>query len=871
MGNAPRKGHRQRDAAGGGSSLQPRGRGRRRTLPGRTQLRPRDGDVMYPANELLQVSEGALQALRDQLAADADGFLLDNILMAVQFFRNYKEESSALQMAVGMRGALLTAPSGESVAHRVQRPDALAEAASRHVRWRSRGRAGEADATQALTAARRLVVSDNILLEDSHDPGATASCRCQHRHHYHLAMEAGPKPGLVKLLRVRRVCAGDVLDNDVAADLDDDNVRVANAAAVERLLLRPKPRHRGGSKSARAASPVQDSKHEAHARPGTAGSLELNQRLQQLQQLQQHGQWMQQLQQRRHKPWSAADSAISSEGSDSLASGMSLSLSDLSTLGGSSTSSRLHPSERQVALDAFRPGNVIHDADAVPVYCYQSVLTQSSPRAGSPYSEEDEDEDQDADSQPVAQPAELRLQSYLMATPFFAHFADVFHDQLAAAMAFPRESVVMATVIGGGMAAIHCDEDEPSALAPPSQPCEVAPALPLPGWPIAAAEWVLRDRAWPPRRIVRKVHDLGGVAVPSAHANELDSLQWTLAFPGGEQLLELSLAPEQAHSYLTMLALLRSTPGLTAAHIRASFLRQCEAGPEANAVAKATDSSLGWAPGRALRHSLAVLYSALRQRHLPDYFVSERNLLDDIPLSQVRRTQERVFRLRERLLGEVISACQRLRYAREDAFYPRFDINKLVEILTKPGRGNVPRRHADGAQHERRQNDDGDDWMKRFRQHCEETAAKERAAQNPVLRPRLSKSPSIKLGPHGEDKHRRTTAILNMFCDHFIRMGEASMQFRAHEQAWTYLRHSLHLLTLLERDYGCPEEASDFLGRVKKAERELVDTTMKKMCSRATSVYDVSGRYGEAARAERDREPEPRRGLTFGSVSTLMT
>lgn len=162
------------------------------------------------------------------------------------------------------------------------------------------------------------------------------------------------------------------------------------------------------------------------------------------------------------------------------------------------------------------------------------------------------------DDEDVAPEAyELRVQSYLQAAPFFALFADAFHDTLAAVMGFPRESVVLATVRGaGGPAAIQCEEqqDDVSALglalgqAVCVHQCEVFPALALPAWPHVAAEWVVRARgAWPPRSAVRRAHGLGGVAV-AAGSSDLSSLQWTLAFPAAEQLLELSLPPAYAHT-----------------------------------------------------------------------------------------------------------------------------------------------------------------------------------------------------------------------------------------------------------------------------------------------------------------------------------
>lgn len=88
MGNSSRKPARERRAAlaARAPGLHPNPRRRPQA-----QLRPQDGDVLYPATDLLHTSEATLAAMRDQIGADAEGFLLDNLLMAVQYFENYEQ------------------------------------------------------------------------------------------------------------------------------------------------------------------------------------------------------------------------------------------------------------------------------------------------------------------------------------------------------------------------------------------------------------------------------------------------------------------------------------------------------------------------------------------------------------------------------------------------------------------------------------------------------------------------------------------------------------------------------------------------------------------------------------------------------------
>lgn len=93
MGNSARKG------LGLGASLDDlSGRRRRgRGAPPPPTTNPASGiqlslqDVVYPGGDATQPDSGVLRAMREALAVDPEGFLLDNLLMAVQYFKNYDE------------------------------------------------------------------------------------------------------------------------------------------------------------------------------------------------------------------------------------------------------------------------------------------------------------------------------------------------------------------------------------------------------------------------------------------------------------------------------------------------------------------------------------------------------------------------------------------------------------------------------------------------------------------------------------------------------------------------------------------------------------------------------------------------------------
>lgn len=72
----------------------------------------------------------------------------------------------------------------------------------------------------------------------------------------------------------------------------------------------------------------------------------------------------------------------------------------------------------------------------------------------------------------------------------------------------------------------------------------------------------------------------------------------------------------------------------------------------------------------------------------------------------------------------------------------------------------------------------------------------------------------IKLGTVTKETRERTASVLKLFTEHFIKMAEVSNKFKALEQARHYLRHSVHLLILLEQDYNCPNDAKELFARL---------------------------------------------------------
>ncbi|KAK3930656.1 Valine--tRNA ligase [Frankliniella fusca] len=567
--------------------------------------------------------------------------------------------------------------------------------------------------------------------------------------------------------------------------------------------------------------------------------------------------------------------------------------------------------EKRVPLEEFRARTLGYlrsapDPRDLPRDCFQAVQTLRTAPV-------DPDLDDDEEAPP---PRELHSEWYLMAHPFVVRFAHAFHQSLAAALGVPDESAQQAVLrVNNGPAGVVWERVAGAGSGAGGRALqlqhEAVAALALADWPAAAREWV-----------------------------------WALACPAGERLLELSMSAPQAHAYLSLVAVLRAVPGINEALVRAFFMRHSESTPADVQISEerrlkhpcrpqSAASSLGWAPGRSLRKALAQLYIALRQQQLPDYFVTERNLLRELPHKQIVRAQERLFRIQEQLLYRVLQTCRRLVYVHGDDFYPRLQYDKLVALLADPdaddgsaysgsslttpshslsssasnsrrtsrnesfhhpqaqGQGQAAltvmdmnwananrtrlhgltsapnsRRASPSPAGRSRSHDRLDSvdqkWIDELRRwDAEERRLAEAAATE--ASPKLAKHFTIKLGTSSPEARYRTQGLLKLFCDQFIEMGKTSIKFEDYSQAYVYLRHSLHLMAILEQDYFCKEDARGFLSRIKQAERGLTKSTIMSENVRTKPVVYGSTSALNLSSYNQQRQPK----MMFGSTSVL--
>ncbi|XP_058063652.1 uncharacterized protein LOC131213596 isoform X2 [Anopheles bellator] len=284
---------------------------------------------------------------------------------------------------------------------------------------------------------------------------------------------------------------------------------------------------------------------------------------------------------------------------------------------------------------------------------------------------------------------------YLNSKGFLAYFVNLFQDRLAAELDIPADDLPDATWKGAVVYSGHW---------------EIVPAVFCP-WPREATEWVHRKRdvkvnpltkqrfQWPTPPMIQKVRSFGCHVVPVGYApkqgqNRYRQLEWKIVFPEAERYLESCLSSTQVKLYLIAKLLLKTfvetapatattAPAATLAnggigmfgleHLRAHLFWQCET----NYAAWPEDYL-----GEALLRFLNALLERIKTHRLPDYFLPARNLFENVPERVLVELHRRIFRVTENPVMHLLVALRNLKLPSGTlAFYPKLRLKRLYAYL----------------------------------------------------------------------------------------------------------------------------------------------------------------------------------------------
>lgn len=309
--------------------------------------------------------------------------------------------------------------------------------------------------------------------------------------------------------------------------------------------------------------------------------------------------------------------------------------------------------------------------------------------------DESSDEDDDDDSPVPKRVSRANINKdlydifyYLSSVHFMTNFVDNFMVKLGKALGLTTDAVNNALTQG---ASIYCDTMKASVKCS----YEIIPAI-IASWPNAANQWIIRERKvvvnprnnlnyqWPTKNMVTKAINLGCLLTPVGFrpkrgANLNQRFQWKITFPAAERYLESCLAHSHIRCYLFTLAL----------HKTFMESESCKIGIDSSHIKnhlfwQCEDNLAKWPEdrlGESLRIFLRGLYDHFGRSRLPNYFVESCNDFKGIPTPLLLKLQRRLHDILQSPVMHVLSAIQKLKYTGKD-FYPPLNVNRLYILLT---------------------------------------------------------------------------------------------------------------------------------------------------------------------------------------------
>lgn len=424
---------------------------------------------------------------------------------------------------------------------------------------------------------------------------------------------------------------------------------------------------------------------------------------------------------------------------------------------------------------------------------------------------------------------------YVSSAVFMKYFVNLFVHRLAGPLGFDEEAVEDTKRQG---CVVYCDKITSKGQRSKIEQYEIIPSVWL-EWPECAQEWLDRARGtWPDYEDVGKIKDFGCYVVPEGFvpkkgSNVLQNLEWQLTFPAAERYLETRMSPAQAQVYLIALMLHKTFMrpifdtmfGMTTAHIRNKLFWMIE---ENDRPSKWPDTRTG----ECLLTLLNSLYHSISQNEpiLRDYFVKDRNLFQRVPSEHLLHTQKQLKRIIENPVMYVLHAIENIQHS--DNFFPRLDYKMLLNILTaniialmnpalmqQTARSAAPTQKQDHIPQDEKFDARFGFWDNAKMQKPQNKAGG-RPVNKPLINPRKAADSIIEIPTRcAELEGPRLSALLDFFVQHFIQTAIRCHQYRAYRQKMVYLDHADRLSILLSEFPTCQEEGRLYRDKIKTLRR----------------------------------------------------
>ncbi|CAH2086525.1 unnamed protein product [Euphydryas editha] len=806
--------------------------------------------------------EEALDRMRYQLNNDSDAFLLNNILLSVQFFENYEREVQDIKNNPvsdhqhTMDEAMVRRHKHVFFADRIQ------ECVQDHVFYQRRR-----DQTEPLISPRLFIIYDNV---EASEPGDTSDyCAVLDAPFYKLRIEDCKEPGYVKLKKLEILESTLSKENgaNIVQDINNSDDSIYTDSEKESNASDDPPYYQKNGisfkKMKRRLSELKpeeiDKKINVEINDmNTKLSLDATDILSHLnnQEISDNIEAKEDIDELGIKPrksilkntsqFSAPKKEIPYKGINSDSRHVSLdniTAEDTETSGyRSNTSSRQTESSETESdygyatitesttpkkVELTLQSNYTSTSGVLPDESWVTVNVRAIDWS--------DDEDDDTGSKVSLNRNLYETYQYLSSITFMNDFVDNFILNLGSGLGFSQETIKNALTQG---ASIYCNAINNNS----NVSYEVFPAL-IAAWPNAANQWIIRERRiiqnprtnfsyqWPTKYMVSKAIGFGCLLVPLGFrpkrgVNPEQRLQWRIIFPAAERYLESCLAHSHMRCYLFALALQKtfmenetSKIGIDARHIKNHLFWQCEEN-----YARWPEDRLG----ESLRLFLRSFYVHFGQSRFPNYFMESCNEFKSIPKPMLLKLQRKLADILEAPVMHVLHAINKIKYTKKD-FYPTFNCHRLYDILTckNPLRILNPNLPVVTSTYDVTSDSDDEqinniwDKAKAHDKHYQwkkerQRQMKERRRAN-VSNKKQKTSEKVEKEIHNniilplkmEPERRRL--VLEFFIPHFIAMARSSEKYDSLRQAVIYLEQAQRLSYLLREEPAGDIAAYEYL------------------------------------------------------------
>ncbi|KAL6423010.1 hypothetical protein ACFW04_010475 [Cataglyphis niger] len=756
-----------------------------------------------------------LQLLRRTIAKDPDTFILNNLMMCVQFFENYEEDIIQIKETLASSSEAELNKILPSQKH-VLLPDILQEYIAHNIIFTSNRQTGDL-VVEPLQPIRIYIVHNNIeITEQQYQPEYSS---LNNGITYNMMVQSSKNSGYVQLQLLdempylRNLRKKEDID-ETYNESDDESIysrkRNRNSNMISRQIKKKsfqtiKSRSLSNLHNDETIYEDQDISRSL-SRENICNRTSSNHIKTDISS---------------EKTWATCEE-LEKESEQRSSSSKSVKLkvfkppSSVSSGYGSDSSyhteTRSKKISRNIKHNQMSASSKIYSNAMIPPQCFEEVRINSR---GTIYSEK---------RRPLQNSKQILLRMaekqsdceafYINSKMFMSYFVELFINQLAEPLGFKQndQNYVENSVI-------YCNKmiKSHNLKLHKIESYEITPTIWL-QWPESAMEWLDRPRStWPNYNDIGKVKDFGCYVIPENSLNKNDPLrhenvkknihqeiEWQLTFPAAERYLETCMTRSQVQVYLIAMMLHKTylrpvqdtMHGLTTSHIRNKLFWLIE---EDDRPSQWPDHRIG----ECLNKLLMSLYRCISQDEpaMPDYFIRDKNMLSKVSREHLLRSQKQLKRITENPIMYVFYAMKNIKHSNK--FFPRLDFEKLFKILTvQPWLSVVSptiniSRTTEEYHREEIFNRSGGLWDT-ARMKAQQNYSTRVVTNKTLITQRKATDFIVDISERcAKLEDLRLAALLDFFVRHFIKMADCCHKYRSYQQKVVYLDQADRLSIIL--------------------------------------------------------------------------